>query len=548
MKKIALLSTLGILIMALFSACQNANTPDEPIDPVVQEKLDAFAPFKLTTDLSGLTANEKAMLPHLIKAAEQMENIFWKEAYGNRDELLKTLKDPAAREFAKINYGPWERLNENTPFVDGFDEKPLGSQLYPKDMTKEEFNDWENDTKSSLYTLIRRDKNGNLESIPYHVAFKEETEIAVKHIREAAKLADDEGLQKYLTLRADALLSDDYLASDMAWMDMKTNNIDFVVGPIENYEDALFGYKAAHESYVLVKDKEWSDRLSRFASLLPELQKSLPVPEEYKKEVPGSDSDLGVYDAIYYGGDCNAGSKTIAINLPNDERVHLEKGSRKLQLKNSMRAKFEKILVPIANELMAEDQRKHISFDAFFENTMFHEVGHGLGIKNTINGLGPVRKVLSDQYSAFEEGKADIVGLYLVSKLTEMGEFGDKDLMDNYVTFMAGIFRSVRFGATSSHGKANMVRFNYFQEKGAFTRDEITGTYRVNFDAMTQAMLDLTKEILIVQGNGDYEAAKKILSEDGYIKESLQKDLDRLKEKGIPKDIVFIQGIDVLDL
>jgi hypothetical protein len=534
--------------LALFSACQTAGTPDDPVDPVVQEKLDAFSPFKLTTDLSGLTANEKAILPNLIKAEDQMDNIFWKEAYGDRDELMKTLKDPAAREFAKINYGPWERLKENTAFVDGFEEKPIGSQLYPKDMSKEEFSSWENDTKSSLYTLIRRDKNGALESIPYHVAFKEEIEIAVKHIRKAAELADDAGLKKYLELRADALLSDEYLASDMAWMEMKTNSIDFVVGPIENYEDALFGYKAAYESYVLIKDKEWSNKLAKFAALLPELQKSLPVPDEYKSEVPGSDSDLGVYDAIYYAGDCNAGSKTIAINLPNDERVHLEKGSRKLQLKNSMKAKFEKILVPIANELMAEDQRKHITFDAFFENTMFHEVSHGLGIKNTINGLGPVRKVLSDQYSAFEEGKADIAGLFLVTKLTEMGEFGDKDLMDNYVTFMAGIFRSVRFGATSSHGKANMVRFNYFQEKGAFTRDEATGTYRVNFDEMTQAMIDLTGEILIIQGNGDYETAKKILSEKGYIKESLQKDLDRLKAKGIPKDIVFIQGIDALGL
>jgi hypothetical protein len=364
----------------------------------------------------------------------------------------------------------------------------------------------------------------------------------------AAELAEDAGLKNYLNLRAEALLSDDYLESDLAWMDMKTNNIDFVVGPIENYEDALFGYKAAHESFILVKDREWSSKLARFAVLLPELQESLPVPDEYKKEVPGSDSDLGVYDAIYYAGDCNAGSKTIAINLPNDERVHIEKGSRKLQLKNSMRAKFEKILVPISGVLIAEDQRKHITFDAFFENTMFHEVSHGLGIKNTINGKGAVRKVLSDQYSALEEGKADIAGLFMVTKLAEMGELGEKDLMDNFVTFMAGIFRSVRFGATSSHGKANMVRFNYFQEKGAFTRDNVSGTYRVNYDAMFQAMLDLTKDILIIQGNGDYEAAKKMLTEKGYIKEGLQKDLDRINEKGIPKDIVFEQGLEVLGL
>lgn len=547
MKNIKFLIIVGIIATTFLSSCQTT-APDEAVDTVVQEKLDAFATFKLTSDLSILSDNERAMLPHLIKAAEAMEAIFWKEAYGDRSELMKTLKDPAAREFAKINYGPWERLNENQAFVDGFGEKPIGSQFYPADMTKEEFEAWDDESKTSLYTLIRRNKAGELESIPYHIAFAEETQIAVEHIRKAAKLADNEGLKKYLELRADALLSDDYLASDMAWMDMKTNNIDFVVGPIENYEDALYGYKAAHEAYVLIKDKEWSEKLARFASLLPELQQAMPVPDEYKKEVPGSDSDLGVYDAIYYGGDCNAGSKTIAINLPNDERVHIEKGSRKLQLKNSMQAKFEMILVPIANELMAEDQRKHVTFDAFFENTMFHEVAHGLGIKNTITGAGSVRKVLSDQYSAFEEGKADIAGLFIVTKLAEMGELGEKDLMDNFVTFMAGIFRSVRFGATSSHGKANMVRFNYFQEAGAFSRDEVTGTYRVNFDEMYQAMIDLTREILIIQGNGDYDAAKKMLDDKGYIKEELQSDLDRLKEKGIPKDIVFIQGIDVLGL
>jgi len=477
-----------------------------------------------------------------------MDELFWQEAYGDKNELLGGVTDPATWNFAHINYGPWERLQENTPFVDGFTDKPLGAQFYPEDMTKEEFESWDNESKTSLYTMIKRDESGNLESVPYHKYFEKSVMKAAKLIDQAAELADDQGLKKYLELRAEALRTDEYLDSDLAWMDMKTNNIDFVVGPIENYEDALYGYKAAHEAYVLVKDKDWSQKLDRFAALLPELQQSLPVDEAYKQEIPGSDSDLGVYDAIYYAGDCNAGSKTIAINLPNDERVHLEKGSRKLQLKNAMRAKFEKILAPIAEELMDADQRKHVTFEAFFENTMFHEVGHGLGIKNTINGLGPVRKVLSDQYSAFEEGKADIMGLFLVTQLTKMGEMGEKDIMDNFVTFMAGIFRSIRFGATSSHGKANMVRFNYFQEVGAFTRNDETGTYRVNFDVMHQAMLDLSNTILTIQGDGNYEAAKQLLDSKGFIQDQLQADLDRLKEKGIPKDIVFNQGTEVLGL
>ena len=331
-------------------------------------------------------------------------------------------------------------------------------------------------------------------------------------------------------------------------MEMRNNKIDMVVGPIENYEDGLFGYKAAHEAFVLLKDLEWSQRLDKFNPLLPELQKVLPVPEEYKQEEPGSDSDLGAYDAIYYAGDCNAGSKTIAINLPNDERVQLEKGTRKLQLKNAMQAKFDKILIPISNVLIDEEQRAFLNFRSFFENTMFHEVAHGLGIKNTINGNGTVREALKEQYSPVEEGKADILGLFLVTKLAEMEKLEDNELMDNYVTFMASIFRSIRFGASSAHGKANMIRFNYFQEKGAFTRDEATGTYRVNFDQMQQAMNELAEKILVIQGDGNYEAAKKLVEEQGIIKSQLQEDLDRVSEAGIPVDIVFTQGKRVAGL
>ena len=293
---------------------------------------------------------------------------------------------------------------------------------------------------------------------------------------------------------------------------------------------------------------EWSNKLDKYAALLPDLQRTLPVPDEYKSEIPGSGSDLGVYDVIYYAGDCNAGSKTIAINLPNDERVHIEKGSRKLQLKNAMQYKFDKILLPISKILIADDQQQYITFDAFFENTMFHEVSHGLGIKNTLDGQGTVRNALKEQYSALEEGKADIVGLYLITQLAEMGELDDDELMDNYVTFMAGIFRSVRFGAASSHGKANMVRFYYFQEMGAFTRDSISGMYRVDFDKMTQAMISLANKILVIQGNGDYNAAKQLLEEKGYIREELQQDLDRISVAGVPRDIRFKQGKEIAGL
>ncbi|NHB69914.1 dipeptidyl-peptidase 3 family protein [Perlabentimonas gracilis] len=514
----------------------------------MQAKVNAFIEVELTTDISHLSENEKEMLPLLFEAAQIMDDIFWTQAYGDKEKLLSRIDDDTTKAFVNLNYGPWERLNNNAPFIVGYGEKPMGANFYPADMTQEEFEAFDADNKTSLYTIIRRKADGSLESIPYSQAYKKQHEKAAKLLRQAAELAEYENLKNYLNLRAEALLSDDYLASDMAWMDMKDNNIDFIVGPIENYEDRLFNYKAAHEAFILIKDLEWSQKLSRFAALLPALQRNLPVANKYKAEVPGSDSDLGVYDAVFYAGDCNAGSKTIAINLPNDPIVHIEKGSRKLQLKNSMRYKFDEILVPISKIVIDEEQRKHVTFDAFFENTMFHEVAHGLGIKNTINNNGTVREALRETYSPIEENKADILGLFMVSNLVAMGEMGEKDLMDNYVTFMAGIFRSVRFGAASAHGKANMMRFYYFQEQGAFTRNPETGTYKVDFEMMTKAMNSLAEKILVVQGDGNYQEAKKMLDEMGYIKEELQADLNRINESNIPVDIRFKQGLEMLGL
>ncbi len=414
-------------------------------------------------------------------------------------------------------------------------------------MTKEEFEAFDNADKSNLYTLIRRDENGNLMTVWYHDAFFIQTEKAALLLEEAADLAEDKGFEKYLRLRANALRTDDYFESDMAWLDMKDNLVDIVVGPIENYTDGLFGYKAAHESFVLIKDVEWSAKLAKYAAFLPQLQLELPVDEKYKKETPGSDVDLNAYDVVYYAGDCNMADKTIAINLPNDEKVQLQKGTRKLQLKNAMRAKFDHILAPITEVLISADQKQYVTFDAFFSNTMFHEVSHGMGVKNTINGKGSVRKALKEKYSAIEEGKADILGLYLVTKLHEMGEFDDTDLMDNYVTFMAGIFRSVRFGASSAHGMANMLRFNFFMEHGAFTRNS-DGTYTTDFEKMKTASKLLTQKILKMQGDGDYEAAKQWIEKEGIVKPQLQADLDRLNEAGIPSDIYFDQGPEVLGL
>jgi hypothetical protein len=310
----------------------------------------------------------------------------------------------------------------------------------------------------------------------------------------------------------------------------------------------LFGYRAAYEAYVLIKDLEWSARLAHFAAFLPELQTGLPVPEAYKQETPGADADLNAYDVVYYGGHNNAGSKTIAINLPNDEEVQLEKGTRRLQLKNAMLAKYNQILVPIAGLLIADDQRGYVTFDAFFAETMFHEVAHGLGIKNTLDGKNTVRQALMEHASAMEEGKADILGLYMIQKLRARGEITEGELMQDYVTFLAGIFRSIRFGASSAHGQANMIRFNFFEKAGAFSRDAATGKYRVNVPQFEQAVEDLSRTLLMLQGDGDYAAVSAFVTENSAVSPQLQSDLDRLAQAGIPVDIVFEQGVEVLGL
>ena len=548
MNKVFVIIMMAAFVFGCTSTSKNESETETEVKSEMQKKVEEYAPFKLTTDLSVLTEKEKQMLPFLFEAANIMDEIFWMEAFGDKDKLFTGDLDKYTRTFLEINYGPWERLKNNEPFLPGYGEKPAGANFYPEDMTKEEFEAWNEETKTSQYTLIRRGEEGNLKSVPYHIAFEDKVKKAAELLKQAAELAEEPGLKNYLEKRAEALLTDEYYESDVAWMEMKDNTIDFIVGPIENYEDQLYGYKTAHESFILIKDKKWSQKLVKFAALLPGLQKDLPVEQKYKDETPGMDSDMNVYDAIYYAGDCNAGSKTIAINLPNDERVRETKGSRKLQLKNSMQAKFDKILVPISGLLIDEEQRNHVKFDAFFENTMFHEVAHGLGLGNTVNQSSTVREALKDTYTSIEESKADILGLWAVYRLNEMGELGEKDMMDNFVTFMAGIFRSVRFGASSAHGKANMMCFYYFQETGAFERDEATGTYRVNFEKMKEAMMNLSEEILIIQGDGDYETAKKMIEEKGFIREALQKDLDRINEAGIPRDIVFEQGPEILGL
>jgi len=548
----SILRRVGVVaVVVAIASCGEEPAPETSFEvlEVVQPRPDIYADFTLTADLSGMTDKQREMIGLLIDASQIMDGLFWRQTFGDDHESwLESIADADTRRFAELNYGPWDRLDDDKPFMEGFGAKPPGANFYPKDMSKEEFEAAYLPGKNGQYSLIRRDQEGALKLIPYHVAYAAELKAAADLLRAAAKLAESTDFASYLKLRAAALISDEYQISDMFWMDVRDNQIDVVIGPIENYEDALFGYRSAYEAYVLIKDLEWSDRLSRFADFLPALQEGLPVPAEYKWETPGTDSDLNAYDVVYYAGDSNAAGKTIAINLPNDEEVQLSRGTRRLQLKNAMRAKFDKIVEPIADVLIDESQREHISFDAFFANTMFHEVAHGLGIKNTIDGSGTVRAAMLDMASSMEEGKADILGLYMITELHKAGELGDVDLRDYYVTFMTSVFRSIRFGASSAHGKANMVRFNFFLDSGAFMRDAETGRYSVDFDKMETAMTDLSRLLLTLQGDGDYEGAVELAEKRGIIQPQLQGDLDRLTEASIPVDITFQQGVAELGI
>ncbi len=545
--KIKYLALVAVVTFAV-TACGNKKVeqPQEPVQEQTTHLSDKYAEYTLTTDISHLSENEREMLQLLFEAADIMDGLFWNENYGNKDELMEMIGDNAdIKKLATIAYGPWDGLDGNKPFVEGIGPKPAGAQFYPADMTEEEWNAFDDPNKTSQYTMIVRDENGNLKCVWYHDYFEPQIKKAASLLDDASELAGDEEFAEYLRLRAKALRTDEYFESDMQWMDVRNNNVDLVIGPIENYTDARYGIKASHEAFILIKDQEWTKQLARYAAFVPELQKQLPVPAEYKKEVPGSDVDLAAYDVVYYAGDCNANSKTIAINLPNDDRVQAKKGSRRFQLRNAMQAKFDKIMKPIGEMIIEPSEQSNLSFDAFFWNVTFHEVAHGLGVKQTINGKGSVDEAMQTENSSWEEAKADIIGLNLVCNLIEKGEISDITVEEAITTYIVGLLRSVRFGASEAHGIANMMCYNYMFENGAFTRNG-NGTYHINYEKARKAMEGWIALILKTQATGDFAFASQYSKDHGTIGPDLQKDLNRINKAGIPRDIRFRQGLDVL--
>ena len=528
MKKIYILAATALAVAACADKTNDA----------LMEKVESYAVVEVKSPLyDALSENDKKIVGLFRQAGEIIDGLFWKQTFGEKSEL-EALTDEYEKAYAMINYGPWDHLDNNAPFIEGYGEKPLGCQYYPQDMTMEEWNAFEDPDKLSLYTVVRRDENGALKTVWYREEYKEELEKVCALLEEAAALTENEGMRTYLTERVKAFRTDDYLASDLAWMDMKDCNMDLVIGPIENYDDHLFEAKAAYECFILLKDEKRSANLAKYVGLLPTLQTMLPCAPEYKTFVPGTSSDLNVYDAIFYAGDCNGGSKTIAINLPNDERVHAAKGTRRLQLYNSMMAKFDKIMAPIGEVLVTPEQQKYLTADAFFWNVTFHEVAHGLGVKQTVNGKGTVDEAMGSEKTTWEEAKADILGLFMVSSLIDMGEITDITKEESIATFIDGIVRSVRFGFASSHAKENMMCYNYMEKNGAFTRNE-EGKWVIDFEKAAECINSWANLIIETQATGNVEFAKAYSAENASIGEALAADIEKINGAGIPRDIVF---------
>ena len=540
-----------ILISTLLSATV-AQTPAKkaPGENDLAAKIRRFSPTELTASTAHLSANDKKALAKIIEAAKLMDPLFLRQVWSGNEALKKKLeadKTAAGQQrlhYFLINDGPWSRIDNKEPFIEGVPaEKPHGANHYPEDMTKEEFNTWvatlpeaEKQKATGFFWLIRRDDKGKLMTVPYSKAYAEFLAPAAKLLREAAALTTNQSLRNFLNSRADAFGTDDYYASDVAWMDLDSP-IDVTFGPYETYEDELFSYKAAFEAYVTLRDEAETAKLVKFSSYLQELENNLPMDPKYRNPKLGAASPIRVVNEVFAAGEGNSGVQTAAFNLPNDERVVKEKGSKRVMLKNVQEAKFKKTLVPISQVVLAPADQKALAFESFFTHILTHELMHGLGPHNiTVNGeQTTVRKQLKELSSPIEEAKADITGLWALQYLMDKGVIDKSMERSMYTTYLASAFRSVRFGITESHGKGMALQFNYLGDQGAIKFDESNGTFSIDHTKVKDAVRKLSNEILTLQAEGSYENAKALLDKYAVMRPPMKNALDRLKD--VPVDI-----------
>jgi len=550
MRIIVSLLLLTTLLLANISAMQKRGGKKAAGDPELAKKISRFAPTTLTANTARLSAGDRKALKKIIEAARLLDPLFLRQVWSGNDELHKKLeadKSAVGRQrlhYFLINDGPWSRLDENEPFIAGVPRvKPPHANFYPDDITKDEFNSWlaglpdsEKEKATGYFYTIRRDAGGKLMSVPYNEEYREFLEPAAKLLREAAALTTNQTLKDFLSKRADAFSSNDYYASDVAWMDLK-GPIDVTIGPYETYEDELFGYKAAFEAYVTLTDAAESAKLQKFSQHLQELENNLPLDARYRNLKLGASSPMRVVNEVFASGEGNNGVQTAAFNLPNDERVVKEKGSARIMLKNVQDAKFNKVLIPITRVVLTTAQQRAVAFDSFFTHILMHELMHGLGPHNiTVDGQATtVRLQLKELYSSIEEAKADVTGLWALQYLIDKGVIGKQMQRTLYTTYLASMFRSVRFGLTESHARGVAMQFNYFTDEGAIKFDAKTGKFSAEDAKMKEAVRKLTHDLLTIEAEGSYDKAKAILDKYSLVRPEMKGALDRLIE--VPVDI-----------
>jgi len=538
----------------ILSGCDNQNDskPERPY--LVKEQISKFVPTELKYDVRSLDERQKIVVEKLYRASKIMDRIFLSQVYSKNKQIkagLMAKHNEEANnqlELFNIMFGPFDRLEHERPFI-GTEEKPLGANFYPEDLSKKEFENWINNHPedesafTSEFTVIRRERE-KLVAIPYSEFYKDDLTKAAKLLLKAAEYTDNTSLKKYLQSRADAFLSNDYYQSDMDWMDLRDNDIEIVIGPYEVYEDRLFNYKASFESFLTIKDRAESKKLDVFKKYLKDMEIHLPIPDKYKNFERGSESPLAVVNEIFTAGDTKAGIQTIAFNLPNDERVRKAKGSKKVMLKNVTEAKFKTLLMPIAESVLVPEQIKSVSFDAFFNHSLMHEMSHGIGPGFiTVDGRETeVKKELKETYSTLEECKADILGTYNNIFMIEKGVFPKEFENEVWATFLAGAFRSMRFGINEAHGGGNAIIYNFMIEKGGFEYDESNRKVKVNFEKAYNVLEELANKLLVIQAKGNYQGAKDLIKK--YVVQSPSMKTLIAELSNLPVDIKPVYEIE----
>ncbi len=527
--------SIAIIALALLATVSCNRAPKSPFIRKVSE----YAIVKIEQpDLSDITDNGKEVLNLYRFIADEIDAIYWEQYYGCKDSLLNEITDPFQKLYAKINYGPWDRFTGKS-FVEGYADRLPGAGFYPADMTREEFDAWDNPDKNSPYTLIRRAEDGSLQAVWYHDAFRERLDRIQSYLIAASGITIKPSVSKYLQAKAQALMTDNYYESALAWLDMDDSKMDLVIGPNETADDQLLGIKRSYEAFVLLKNMARTEELMKYVSRIEEFQQDLPGDSAFKTFQPGTGSNIFSCNALYYAGKANAGVKVIALNLPYDADVQRDRGTRTILLENIINAKYNHIINPTGQVLLESDYIEHLSQNAFFWNIVFREVAHGLGVKETVNGKGSVEDALGRTALTFEEIKANAAGILLVCKLQNHYDIHDLFTKeDALTTFFASLVRSERFGDGSALGRANIIIYNYLQEAGAFQRKE-SGRYILDFAKMEAALSDLTALVLKTQATGDKEFALDFEQRYSKLNDNYSTDLMNLGLEKIPADIRF---------